>query len=50
MEGGEIDSGMMEMQLQEPAIRQLPEAGIYDTGLLIWLSPAAPFHFFPVYL
>jgi hypothetical protein len=45
MDGAEIDSGVMEMQLQEPAIRQSPEAGIYETGLLIWLSPAAPFHF-----
>jgi hypothetical protein len=37
MDGGEIESGVIEMQLQEPAIWQSPVAGIYETGLLIWL-------------
>jgi hypothetical protein len=45
MDGGEIGRGVMEMQLQEPAIRPSPEAGTYETGLLIWLSPVAHFHF-----
>jgi hypothetical protein len=38
MDCREIESEAMEMHLQEPAIRQSPEAGtsIYEKGLLIW--------------